>query len=127
MLNILQSESDWEVLSYIISHLPSQLNNKHLFCGVKATTKICELRDWLCPLLLENKPLPNLVLPGDLRRTDLTAVLYATLKVLMAYHCLFTRAQQDELVEAFAAGLSHSQTVAQPCVCLLYTSDAADE
>lgn len=116
MLNILQSESDWEVLSYIISHLPSQLNNKHLFCGVKATTKICELRDWLCPLLLENKPLPNLVLPGDLRRTDLTAVLYATLKVLMAYHCLFTRAQQDELVEAFAAGLSHSQTVAQPCV-----------
>ena len=116
VVHVLQTETDWDVLSTLLVHLPSQLNNMHLFCGKKASAEICGLRNWLCPLLLEQKPLSNLILPEDVRRTDLTAVLYATLKVLISYHRHFTRAQQDELVETFVVGLSHSQTVAQPCV-----------
>ncbi|KAL4402251.1 Tuberous sclerosis 2-like protein [Malassezia pachydermatis] len=112
---LLQNETEWELVSCIMALFPAQLSNRHLFCGPKTVAQTRALRDFVCPLLLEQRPLPHLALPDDVRRTDFLAMLYATLKVLVSYQSLFTRAQQDEMVEAFVAGLGRSQTTAQPC------------
>lgn len=116
LLALLQSEADWEIVSLIVTHLPEQLANKHFFCGPAALRQVRALHGVLCPLLLGQALFPNLVLPDSVRRTDLHAALYASLKVLVSYHRLFTREQQDELIEAFIAGLTKSQNTAQPCV-----------
>lgn len=115
LLTVLKTETDWDVISCVITHLPAQLSNKHLFCGPQALGQVRALRDFLVPLLLEQRPLPNVVLPNEVRRTALSSVLYTTLKVLIAYQRCFTREQNDEIVEALAAGLTRSPATSQPC------------
>lgn len=116
LINLLQSEADWEVVSYIIAHLPAQLSNKPCFCGPHTREQISALNDMLCTLLLQQKQFPNLILPEDVKRTDMYAVVYATMMVLVSYRRLLSRTQHDELLEAFIAGLTKSQNTAQPCV-----------
>ncbi|WFD19748.1 Tuberous sclerosis 2-like protein [Malassezia caprae] len=115
LLTVLKTETDWDVISCVITHLPAQLSNKHLFCGPQALGQIRALRDFLVPLLLEQRPLPNVVLPNEVRRTALASVLYTTLKVLIAYQRCFSREQNDEIVEALATGLTRSPATSQPC------------
>ncbi|KAI3618360.1 hypothetical protein CBS9595_002723 [Malassezia furfur] len=116
LIGLLQSEADWDVVSYIITHLPAQLTNKHCFCGPHAREQVAALCELLCTLLLQQRQFPNLLLPDDVKRTDMYAVLYATLTVLVSYRRCLSRAQHDALLEAFLAGLTKSQTTAQPCV-----------
>lgn len=116
LIGLLQSEADWDVVSYIITHLPAQLSNKHCFCGPHTREQIAALCDLLCTLLLQQKQFPNLLLPDDVKRTDMYAVLYATLTVLISYRRLLSRTQHDALVDALITGLTKSQTTAQPCV-----------
>ncbi|WFD30600.1 Tuberous sclerosis 2-like protein [Malassezia sp. CBS 17886] len=113
---LLQSEEDWEVVSYILTHLPAQLANKHLFCGPATEREICALHGVVCPVILQQRQFASLVLPDDVRKTDMYAVLYSTLRILTSYGELLSRAQQDELVETFIMGLTKSQNTAQPCV-----------
>ena len=115
LLTVLKTETDWDVISCVITHLPAQLSNKHLFCGPQALGQVRALRDFLVPLLLEQRLLPNVVLPSEVRRTALASVLYTTLKVLIAYQRCFTREQNDEIVEALAVGLTRSPATSQPC------------
>lgn len=115
LLNVLKTETDWDVISCVITHLPAQLSNKHLFCGPQALHQVRALRDFLVPLLLEQRCLPNVILPNEVRRTALASVLYSTLKVLIAYQRCFTREQNDEIVEALAGGLTRSPATSQPC------------
>ncbi|PWN40347.1 hypothetical protein IE81DRAFT_231583 [Ceraceosorus guamensis] len=116
MVRILATDKDWEIGSYLICHLPHQLANKHLFCGPKARDQIVALRKLLCSSILEHALMPELHLPEEVKRTDVYAVVYATLTILISYRTLFSRSQQDEMVEAFIAGLNKSQNTAQPCV-----------
>lgn len=115
ILAVLRTEKDWDVVSCVVTHLPAQLRNKHLFCGPQTVAQVRALRDFLIPLLLEQRPLPNVVLPSEVRRTELASVLYSTLKVLIAYQRIFTREQNDEIVEALAMGLTRSPATSQPC------------
>ncbi|WFD45369.1 Tuberous sclerosis 2-like protein [Malassezia psittaci] len=116
IMGLLQSEADWEIVSYILTHLPCQLLNRHLFCQAKSREQVSLLSDLLCSLLVQQKPLPSVMLPDWIKRTDMYAVVYATLTVLISYRRCFSRAQQDALLEAFVAGLTMSQSTAQPCV-----------
>ncbi|KAK7035371.1 Tuberous sclerosis 2-like protein [Paramarasmius palmivorus] len=38
ILVLLQESKEWELVGYILIHLPSQLRNKHLFCGPRSKT-----------------------------------------------------------------------------------------
>ena len=114
IVQILQSDFDWEVVSYVLVHLPAQLRNKHMFCSARA--QIPALLAVLCHALQVQRLMPNVILPDDVRRSDVYAVAYNTLVVLISYRSLLSRAQQDELVEVFIAGLSRSQNTAQPCI-----------
>ena len=43
LVEIIKMERDWEVLSYVLVHLPSQLANKHFWCGPLARKSISNL------------------------------------------------------------------------------------
>ncbi|KAJ9477777.1 putative GTPase Activating protein [Pseudozyma hubeiensis] len=115
-IDILRSEQDWEVVSYLLCHLPHQLSNKHLFCGPKAQLQVLHLRKDICQGILDDALLPKVVLPDDLKKTDVTAVVYETLVTLISYRTLFSRAEQDEMVDAFIRGLKKSHTTARSCI-----------
>ncbi|KAJ1591196.1 hypothetical protein NDA11_006983 [Ustilago hordei] len=115
-IDILRSEQDWEVVSYLLCHLPHQLSNKHLFCGPKAQLEVLHLRKEICQGILDDALLPKVLLPEDLKKTDVTAVVYDTLVTLISYRTLFSRAEQDEMVDAFIRGLKKSHTTARSCI-----------
>jgi hypothetical protein len=121
-IQILAVERNWELVSYLICHLPHQLANKHLFCGPKARDQIMALRKQLCSDILSHTLASDVHLPEEVRKTDVYAVSYAMLTVLISYRTLFSRSQQDEMVEAFIVGLNKSQNTAQPCVRALSVS-----
>lgn len=115
-IDILRSEQDWEVVSYLLCLLPHQLSNKHLFCGPKAQLQVLHLRKEICQGILDDALLPKVILPDDLKKTDVTAVVYETLVTLISYRTLFSRAEQDEMVDAFIRGLKKSHTTARSCI-----------
>lgn len=115
-IKLIESERDWELVSYLICFLPHQLANKHLFCGPKAREQVLVLRSHLCSTIDQQKLMPDLHLPDDIKRSDIYAVVYATLTTLLSYKILFSRTQQEEMVDAFVAGLNKSQNTALPCV-----------
>ncbi|SJX61014.1 related to Tuberin [Sporisorium reilianum f. sp. reilianum] len=121
-IDMLRSEHDWEVVSYLLCHLPHQLSNKHLFCGPKAQLQVLHLRKEICQGILDDALLPKVVLPDDLKKTDVTAVVYETLVTLIGYRTLFSRAEQDEMVDAFIRGLKKSHTTARSCIKALSIS-----
>ncbi|KAE8223154.1 hypothetical protein CF319_g3769 [Tilletia indica] len=117
VVNFFRYESNWDLLSYLICHLPHQLANKHLFNGPRAHIQVEHLRELLCSGMVAGTLAPNVELRADdAKKTDLYAVTYNSLTVLMSYRKLFDRHQQDEMVRAFLAGLNKSSTTAQPCI-----------
>ncbi|WFD34141.1 Tuberous sclerosis 2-like protein [Malassezia cuniculi] len=116
IVQIVQDEADWEVVSFVLVHLPAQLRNKHMFCGPLCAIQILSLLSMLRHAVHTQRLVPNVMLPEDVRRTDVYAVAYNTLVVLISYRHLLSRVQQDELVEVFISGLSRSQNTAQPCI-----------
>ncbi|KDN39950.1 hypothetical protein K437DRAFT_264412 [Tilletiaria anomala UBC 951] len=116
IISILADEQDWDLVSYVLCHLPFQLANRYLFCGPRAQDQVLKLRQLLCSKLPSSSLCSKATLPTELRRTDLIAVAYFTLHILISYRTLFTRSQQDEMVESFLAGLNKSQNTARACV-----------
>lgn len=115
-IRLIETEKDWELVSYLICFLPHQLANRHLFCGPKAQKQVLVLRSNLCAAIEHQKLMPEVVLPDDVKRSDVYAVIYVTLTTLLSYRALFNRNQQEEMVNAFIAGLNKSQNTALPCV-----------
>ena len=113
---ILEKERDWDLVSYLLCHLPHQLANKHLFCGPRAQKQILALRQMLTTNILDQKFVNQVNLPEKVKKSDVYTISYGTLTTLISYRALFSRSQQDELVEAFMAGLNKSSNTAQPCV-----------
>ncbi|KAG8963929.1 Tuberous sclerosis 2-like protein [Tulasnella sp. 419] len=120
ILDILKYERDWEILSYVLCHLPNQLSNKHLFCGPMTSKVIVHLTGTLCSLINSNKlgagDDAGLSLPNNLKTGDVQGVGYHSLTVLISYRRLFTRPLFDALVEAFLLGLSRSSATIKPCL-----------
>ncbi|PWN35266.1 uncharacterized protein FA14DRAFT_145015 [Meira miltonrushii] len=115
-INLLTLDKEWDLISYLLSHLPHQLANKHLVCGPKAQKQVLALRQILTSQILDQKFINQVSLPDDVKKSDVYAVAYGTLATLISYRALFSRSQQDELVEAFMAGLNKSSNTAQPCI-----------
>ncbi|KAK0567762.1 Tuberous sclerosis 2-like protein [Tilletia horrida] len=117
VVNFFRYESNWDLMSYLICHLPHQLANKHLFNGPRAHIQVEHLRELLCSGMTDSNLAPFVELRADdAKKTDLYALAYNSLTVLMSYRKLFKPDQQDDMVKAFLAGLNKSSTTAQPCI-----------
>ncbi|KAF7340229.1 Rap-GAP domain-containing protein [Mycena venus] len=114
---ILEKENSWEVLSYVLCHLPNQLANKHLFCGPKSRTACSKLLTALCTGIL-NGDLGSHVerWPTGLKARDAHGLAYHTLSVLVGYQRCFDMAQQHLLVEVFQNGLDGQPATIKCCL-----------
>lgn len=112
---ILHTSTDWDLVAYMLCHLPVQLSCKHFFAGPRASRQIQALRTLLVEGFMNHTLAARTLLPEGSRRSDLPSLAYHTLATLIAYKSLFTKGEQDELVQTFASGLPQRE-VAKPCI-----------
>ncbi|KAF8761300.1 Rap/ran-GAP [Rhizoctonia solani] len=117
MIDLITTETDWEILSYVLCHLPVQMSNKHLFCGPRTRSAIIRLLSELCTAVYEDKLTSNIgALPVNLKATDVAGLAYHTLTTLMSYHRTFNKQLQDDLLRTFLRGLNKNTTTVKPCL-----------
>ncbi|PLW34236.1 hypothetical protein PCANC_19490 [Puccinia coronata f. sp. avenae] len=118
LIAILRYEIDWELVSYVLCHLPGQLSNKHFTCEPRASQQIHQLRRFLCTGIKTDTLLHQVRFPPRQRvkLTDAHAISYQTLSTLIAYKALFDKSQADEMVSAFVKGLSKYKDTAKACI-----------
>lgn len=112
---IIHVSTDWDLVAYILCHLPVQLSCKHFFAGPRASRQIKALRSLLVEGFMGHTLAVRTLLPEGNRRSDIPSLAYHTLATLTAYKSLFTKNEQDELVQTFASGLPQRE-VAKPCI-----------
>ena len=119
LIDIFTSETDWEILSYVLCHLPLQLANKHFFCGPKTKDGIVALLTTLCTGIFKGETWNAVAerMPESLRLRDAHGLVYHTLTILIGYKTTFDRRKHhDMLVEAFMSGLSSHPSTAKFCL-----------
>lgn len=113
VLNLLRQGCDWEVYSFILVHLPSQLSNHAVFRN--AVPQVQELRRIICEQIKSN----NFQEPPSafgLRRADVAICLFNTLTMILSYHQHFQKAEEDEIVRAFVQGIATWERSAKCCI-----------
>ncbi|KAF8890619.1 hypothetical protein BD779DRAFT_1784919 [Infundibulicybe gibba] len=123
IITILERERNWEVLSYVLCHLPIQLANKHLFCGPKSREAIARLLSLLCTGVLNGElGLQVDRWPRGLKARDAQGLAYHILSVLISYRRCFELPQRHLLVEVFQAGLDGQPSTIKCCLHALSLS-----
>jgi hypothetical protein len=102
LTGLVQNGCDWEVYSYILVHLPSQLTNQALFGAAIPQIKL--LRELLCDQI-KNNSFHEPPMSSGLRKADVAICLFQILNMVMGYHQYFTKADQDEIVRTFLQGV----------------------
>lgn len=113
VVNLFQQPScDWEVFSFVLVYLPSQLSNHSLFKG--SVPQLQELRKTLCEQIKTSGAQEPPAASG-LRRVDVVVCLFHILTMLLSYHEHFTKTEEDEIVSAFERGMTWERS-AKSCV-----------
>ncbi|CAL00937.1 hypothetical protein ASPNIDRAFT_48642 [Aspergillus niger ATCC 1015] len=102
VISLLQRESNWDLYSYVLTHLASQLQNKDLFSNAVPQIKL--LRSILCDQVKNDtfrEPPPS---TGG-KKTDVAGYIFEFLCSLISYHEHFAKSEEDELVRAFMMGI----------------------
>lgn len=124
VVEILKTTRDWDILSYVLCHLPSQLANKHLFCGPRSGKVINELLQTICNGILDQRFATSIERwPEGIISRDAQGLAYHTLAVLISYKRCFKEIQlRHSLIETFLAGLSGSPSTIKACLHALSLS-----
>ena len=113
MIHVLDQGGDWELYSYILVHLPSQLSNRSL-CA-RHVRQVQTLHN----LLLDQLEKASFQRPpqySGMKMGDVALCLYHILTVLMAYHEHFGRRELDNAVRTFLAGINKWDRVGKCCI-----------
>lgn len=113
ILDILQHGSDWEIYSYILVHLPSQLTNIAFFAGRLAFVQS------LHRLILTQLRIGSFHEPPastGVKKGDVALCLYNAMTVLLAYQEHLGREQLDETVRVFYTGIGMWDRAAKSCI-----------
>ncbi|KAG6841518.1 hypothetical protein C0991_010132 [Blastosporella zonata] len=102
---ILEKETSWDVLAYVLCHFPVQLSNKHLFCGPKARAAIAKMLTVISTGILNGEMATHLE-DQSIKPRDAQGLAYHTLTVLVSYRRCFELKQCHLLIEVFQTGLS---------------------
>ncbi|KOS18483.1 Tuberous sclerosis 2 protein -like protein [Escovopsis weberi] len=113
VLSILRGGSDWEIYSFMLVHLPSQISNHALLRD--AIPQIRNLRSVLCEQMRTNgfQEPPN---ASGLRRGDVAMCLYNSLTIILSYHEHFQKADEDDIVTTFIHGIATWERSAKACI-----------
>ncbi|KAF4978127.1 hypothetical protein FZEAL_5459 [Fusarium zealandicum] len=104
---------DWEVYSFVLVHLPSQLSNHAIFRD--AIPQVQEVRRVICEQIRTNsfQEPPN---ASGLRRADVAICLFHTLTMILSYHDHFQKGDEDEIVKTFVHGIATWERSAKCCI-----------
>ncbi|WBW71219.1 Rheb GAP, tuberin Tsc2 [Schizosaccharomyces osmophilus] len=111
--DIVLMETEWNMFSCFIAHFPDQLSNRSLF--IQSILQIRELVNIFCELISERLALPAAV-PEDVRKAHIMIPLLQGALMSFGYLDHFTRAEKDELVNAFLPGLEKRNEVCHICI-----------
>jgi tuberous sclerosis protein 2 len=121
--NLLSEERDWEILSFVLCHIPAQLGNKHLFCGPKCRALISQLLKTLCAGISTKELGAKVhIWPDGLKPRDAYGLAYHSLSVLISYKRCFDGQSLHHLIEVFLDGLSGSPSAIKCCLHALSLS-----
>ena len=122
-VELISEEKDWEILSYVLCHLPALLANKHFFCGPNSRAAIAKLLLTLCSKISQGELASSIVnWPPGLRPRDAQGLAYHALSVLISYRKCFDPQRQHVLVEVLIAGLSGQPSTIKACLQALSLS-----
>ncbi|MCJ1395676.1 Tuberous sclerosis 2-like protein [Xylographa bjoerkii] len=114
VIRMLQTPDDWEIYSYVLVHLPSQLSNPTLFCTAVPHIKL--LRNVIVSQLMNGTFRTPPVNTG-VKKGDVAFCLYNTLIMLLGYPDEnFSSHEQDDLVRIILDGISSWDRVAKVCI-----------
>ena len=119
-IEILQgAEEDWEVYTYVLVHLPSQLSNATLFAN--ALPYIRHLRAKIVEQLQQGSFREP---PSDsgVRKGDIALCLMHSLIMLLGYSDHFARNEQEDIVRTFLVGINNWDRTAKTCIQTLTIS-----
>lgn len=104
---------EWEVYSFVLAHLPSQLSNHAI--SRDAIPQIQELRRLICEQIRKNsfQEPPS---ASGLRRADVAICLYHSLTMILSYYAHFQKNDEDEIVRAFVLGIGTWERSAKCCI-----------
>lgn len=116
VIGILEEGSDWEVYSYILVHLPSQLSNRSLFAR-----HVRQLQTMLNLVIAQvertgNKPFTTPLPETGIKPRDIVLCLHHTLTMLLPYNEHFGRRELESTVRAFANGLDRWDGAGKCCI-----------
>ena len=113
MIYELETGSHWELYTYILVHLPSQLSNCSLFQD--HPRQISDLHELLNTQLSSNS-FPEPPSNSGIRRGDIALCLYHSLTVLLAYQDFIGVRQWNRTVSTFRAGIEKWDRVGNFCI-----------
>ncbi|KAJ5326385.1 uncharacterized protein N7506_009487 [Penicillium brevicompactum] len=102
VITLLQREPDWDVYSYVLTHLGPQLGNKDFFKD--AIPQVTLLRSILCDQV-KNGTFHEPPETTGLKKSDVAACIFDALCMLVSYHDHFAKSEKDDLVRAFMQGI----------------------
>ncbi len=121
--HLLEKETSWEILSYVLCHLPVQLANRHLFCGPKSRQAISKMLNIICKGIFGGEFASQIEQwPTGLKVRDAYGLAYQTLSVLISYRRCFDTNQRHLLIEIFQAGLNGTPATIKCCLHALSLS-----
>lgn len=113
LLYIFQQGCDWEVYSFVLVHLPSQLSNHPIFEDEAAIANVQELRRLVCDMLRTNSYQEPPSSTG-LRKSEVGNCLFHSVATLVSYHPYFRKGDEDDIIRVLTNGLSDK--TAKTCI-----------
>lgn len=113
LIDILQQTENWDIYSYVVVHLPSQLSNPTLFSN--AIPHIRLLRSVIVSQL-KNGTIREPPVNTGVKKGDVALCLFNSLIMLLGYSEHFSRAEQDDIVRTLLAGISSWDRVTTVCI-----------
>ncbi|EPY53483.1 tuberin [Schizosaccharomyces cryophilus OY26] len=111
--DIFLKETEWTIFGCLVAHFPDQLSNRSLF--IQSILQIRELVNVFCGMISERIAFPAAV-PEDVRKAHIMIPLLQAALMSFGYLDHFTRAEKDELVNAFLPGLEKRNEVCHICI-----------
>ena len=118
---IIELERDFDVVGYVLCHIPTQLAGKHFASGPRAARELRTLRAVLCRGLRSEKLAEAAPCPPGVKRSEVFTLGYQAVSTLIAYRTLFNREQQTDMIQTFLQGLGR-RDIARPCIHALHMS-----
>lgn len=113
IVGLLDHGCEWEVYSFILVHLTSQLTNQALFKA--AIPQIKSLRELLCDQI-KNSSFHDPPVSSGLRKADVAICLFRILTMVISYHKDFLKPDEDEIVNTFLRGIGSWDRSAKCCI-----------